>query len=213
MLMASASILFSSCYKNSIKGEGSVLSDTRQLSSFNAVYANGDADVEIHSSATNKVIVTGYQNLVPAYKTKVRDGRLTLEFEDHYWNVRNNNIKVDVYATELTSVQINGSGDVYVGADIGGRYMDADVNGSGNITLSSNNYEDMNLKVNGSGDIDAQAARAANADARISGSGNIKLTVHQYLDAHITGSGNIDYWGDPERVDTEVSGSGKIRKH
>jgi hypothetical protein len=212
ILMASSIMLFSSCYKNSIKGEGTVTSDTRSVPSFSSVAANGDVDVEIHASETDKVIVTGYQNLVPVYKTKVRDGRLTLEFEDQYWNVRNNNIKVDVYTRDVDGVIMNGSGDIYVGADAAAENMNAEINGSGNITISTNNCHEMNLKVNGSGDINARSAHAENSDVRISGSGDIKLTVHSYLDAHITGSGNIDYWGNPERVDTEISGSGKIRK-
>ena len=210
--MTSASVLCSSCHKNSINGEGPVTSDSRTVSSFYAIEANGEVDVEVHPSATNRVVVTGYHNLVPVYRTRVQEGKLVLEFEDSYWNVRNNNIKVDVYAKELTDVRMNGSGDIYVDADVNGEDMDAEINGSGNITIAANDYHDMNLKVNGSGDINARSARAERAEAEISGSGNIKLTVHQYLNARISGSGTIDYWGNPERVDTEVSGSGKIRK-
>jgi hypothetical protein len=212
ILMTSASVLFSSCHKNSIKGEGPVTTDSRSVSSFHAVEANGEVDVEVHPSATNRVVVTGYHNLVPVYRTRVQEGRLVLEFEDSYWNVRNNNIKVDVYAEELTDVRINGSGDTYVEAGVKGENMNAEINGSGNITIGDNSYQDMTLNVNGSGDIDARSARTETADADISGSGNIRLTVHNYLNARISGSGTIDYWGHPERVDTEVTGSGRIRK-
>jgi len=212
LLLSATGIVFSSCHKHSIKGDGSVTSETRNVSSFHTVCANGDVEVRIHQSTDERVVVTGYSNLIPVYKTKVKDGKLTLEFEDGYWNVRNNNIRVDVYTNELSGVDLNGSGDIYVGAGIDGESLHAEINGSGEIEIASNTYDDLSLKVNGSGEIRARDAEADNADARISGSGKITLTVHNYLNAKISGSGTIDYSGNPERVDTEVSGSGKIRK-
>lgn len=208
----SALILLASCSKYKLKGEGSTTSETRSLSSFTSVQANGDVNIQIHSSNTNKVVITGYENLVPVYETYVRDNRLVLQFQDKYHNIRNNNIKVDVYVTELSGVRMNGSGKVNIWSGISGDLMEVEVNGSGDIYIGQNNYQTMRLNINGSGNIKAKDAVAEKVYANISGSGNIDVTVTHFLDARISGSGNINYWGNPEEVDTDVAGSGRVRK-
>lgn len=208
-----SALAFSSCSKVRLKGEGSILSETRQLENFTEVEANGSTDVEIIPSATNSVIVTGYQNLIPAYDTRVRDGRLILEFKKGYINVRNNNIKVTVYTTATNRALLNGSGNIHFADDLNTNSMSVDINGSGNVFIGNNNFTTAHYKINGSGNINAKLAIAENVTAKISGSGDIDLTATKSLIAKISGSGSIDYWGNPSVVETDISGSGKVRKN
>ena len=71
-IIAAATVSFTSCRKHSLRGEGSTTSETRDLASFTSVEANGSTDIEIFASSENKVIVTGYSNLIPVYETKVK---------------------------------------------------------------------------------------------------------------------------------------------
>lgn len=206
-------IIFTSCHKGRIKGEGAIVTETRTLPAITAVQADGDVDVEIFASNANSVEVSGYQNLLPVYESSVHNGKLTLRFRDKYFNVKNNNIKVKLYVNGLNSMEINGSGNMYLNTGIKSEDMNAEINGSGHMYIAPGNYQSMELYINGSGTIDSRAATAVNAHATISGSGDIDLSVSKYLDARISGSGTIDYWGNPEKVDTEISGSGKIRKN
>lgn len=213
LLAAAVSLSLNSCYKNSIKGEGAVVTETRSIPAIKNIEADGDVDVEIYPATYNRVEVSGYQNLVPVYETSVSGNTLFLHFDDRYWNVRNNNIRVRVYLTGLEKISMNGSGNMSVNADMDSDAMEANINGSGNIYIGENHFDDLRINVNGSGEINSRSAIARNAWADVSGSGNIDLTVTSYLHARISGSGNIDYWGNPSEVNSEVSGSGKIRKH
>ncbi|MBL7719928.1 MAG: DUF2807 domain-containing protein [Flavipsychrobacter sp.] len=211
-IVLSTAVLFGSCRKNSMVGRGSVESETRTLSSFTSIEANGSTDIEIYASNTNKVIVTGYGNLIPIYETEVHGKTLHLEFKEGYWNIRNNNIKVTVYTTDMNAIHLNGSGNVNIHEDMNAHSMEVDVNGSGNIYIDNNKFDNFDCKINGSGNVKARAAECDDVYAKISGSGDIEITVNDLLDARISGSGDIDYWGSPEVVNTDVSGSGKVTK-
>jgi hypothetical protein len=205
-------IFFTSCRKDAMIGRGSVESETRTLSDFTSIDADGSTDIDIYPSSTNRVIVTGYGNLIGVYETDVRGNTLHLGFKNGYWNIRNNNIKVTVYTTDVNSVHLNGSGKVYIHPDMNSSTMSVDVNGSGDVTIEDNDFTRFDCDVNGSGAINARQASCDQVYADISGSGDIDVTVNDLLDVKISGSGSVDYWGTPEVVNTDISGSGKVNK-
>lgn len=208
-----STLVFASCSKTRLRGEGSVLSETRQVEAFTRVEANGSTDVEILPATSNSVVVTGYQNLIPAYDTRVSNGKLVLEFKRDYINVRNNNIKVTVYTTGISGIYLNGSGNYKVRTGIKTNSMNGEINGSGKISFDKNEFKEATYHINGSGEIDARSAEVENVTAKISGSGDIDLTATKTLSTKISGSGSIDYWGNPGSVSTDVDGSGKVRKN
>ncbi len=53
---------------------------------------------------------------------------------------------------------------------------------------------------------------ATQCAVRISGSGNVEINVKDELDATISGSGSVSYKGSPSKVNSNASGSGKVRK-
>lgn len=205
-------IAFSSCSKHRIKGEGSIVSETRSVSGFSGISLNGSEDVEVIPSNENKVIVSGYQNLVPVFKTKVSGSTLNLEFEHSYFNVRNNNIKVTVYTNGISKLDINGSGNITLRDSLKTDRLRMEINGSGNIYTYNNYIENVELDINGSGNINARNTTGRYVYAEVSGSGDAEITVKEKLDVKISGSGEIKYWGNPSSVNTDISGSGKVRK-
>lgn len=212
-LLLLSTIAFTSCHKARLRGEGAVVSETRTVSSFYTVELDGESNAEIIPSNTNKVVVTGYQNLVPVFETNVSGEKLTLKFRDKYINVRNNNIKVLVYTTQVSVARINGSGNIQIGDSLKTTNMQADINGSGNLYFGKNKFDKLEMRISGSGNISAYNAVSKYVDAHISGSGDIQTTVTETLNAHISGSGDINYSGNPYTVNLDVSGSGKVRKN
>lgn len=205
--------LFSACSKHLIQGEGRVLTETRALPHFDAVELNGSENIEIVSSTENKVEITGYQNLIIIYRTDVIDGKLVLEMDKEYYNIKNNNLRIKLFTTGINALQMNGSGNAVVRENIGIR-MNSSINGSGSITIGENYFSEFKATINGSGNINARSAQAEIADTKINGSGNISVTVKNYLSVKIYGSGIIDYWGEPiNGVSIKIEGSGKVRKH
>lgn len=208
-ILFAALLMMASCSRERLKGDGATISETRITAPFNSIDCNGSNEIRVFRDTVYRVIVTGYQNLVPAYTTNVSGGKLRLEYEDNT-RVRNDNISVDVYTPDVNNITLNGSGNIRINPGFEGVFG-GEINGSGNLYLAGGDFRQATYRVKGSGNISARNAVADTVHATISGSGNIELTVVDYLVARISGSGNIDYWGSPV-ADIDISGSGRVKK-
>jgi hypothetical protein len=124
---------------------------------------------------------------------------------------------------------VSGSGNI----DLQGkcRSFDSDVSGSGEVELTINITETADFGVSGSGKINASGSAQSvktsisgsgkvlaadletdRCQVRISGSGDVEINVKSELDATISGSGSVSYRGNPKKVNSNSSGSGKVRK-
>lgn len=105
---------------------------------------------------------------------------------------------------------LSGSGSIKLNAAIAG-LADFDISGSGEVEASGSS-QTVKAEITGSGKVLAANMETDKCTARISGSGDIEINVKSELDARITGSGTVGYKGDPARVNSDASGSGKVRK-
>ncbi len=138
-------------------------------------------------------------------------------------------LELDVDATGDVEADVSGSGDI----DLKGkcRRFDSDVSGSGKVNLAINIEQEADFAVSGSGKIEASGSaqdvkatisgsgkvlaadmQTNRCEVRISGSGDVEINVKNELDANITGSGSVSYRGNPNKVNSHASGSGKVRK-
>lgn len=209
ILLLASIITLAACNKPSLRGSGATVTEVRSVPAFNNVRVEGSGNATITQGTTASVQVTGYENLVPAYETYVTNGTLVLKFKNDYHNIRNNNISVKIVTPSLERTSINGSGSMLI-KNFTGNLFQTEINGSGKVTVENSRYLTANLEVNGSGDIHAQQLTAGDVEARISGSGRIEITCFVKLVARISGSGDVFYWGNPQHLDMQVSGSGKV---
>jgi hypothetical protein len=224
-------VIFTSCEKASINGSGTTTTESRNVTAFTGVQAEGSTDVDIVKGTRQKVEVSGYKNLVTIYETQVHNGILVLKFRNDFNNIRNNNITVRIEVPQISSAGLNGSGNLSVRNFTGnsltstvngsgklallnltGSELSSTINGSGDVTATNCSYNQLYARVSGSGKIKAAQILSDNAEASISGSGIIELTASQKLKARISGSGEIRYYGNPTATDVDVSGSGKVKR-
>ena len=204
-------LISTSCSKHSIRGSGSTVIEPRSIGSFTTIQSNADIKVFISYGITQKVEVKGYENLVAITETNVANNKLTIRYNDKYYNVRNSNIEVYITIPVLTAAATNGSGDMWINGFRNAAMLDAMINGSSNFNISNCNYTMSRFDVNGSGNIKASGLTAKNTEATIHGSGDIEISCSDNLKARIYGSGDIRYWGNP-LLDVQISGSGRVRK-
>ena len=67
----SAMLSLLSCSKERISGNGSTITETRNISNFTAISASGSTNVYINQGAAFRVEVKGYSNLLPYYETRL----------------------------------------------------------------------------------------------------------------------------------------------
>jgi hypothetical protein len=157
-------------------------------------------------------------------------GQSVISADDLDLNVSGSgSLTLDINATGDVEADVSGSGDI----DLKGKCksFDSDVSGSGKVILAVNINDNASFGVSGSGKIQASGSAnsvrttisgsgkvlAANletnrCEVRISGSGDVEINVKNELDATISGSGSVAYKGNPSKVNSHASGSGKVRK-
>jgi hypothetical protein len=105
---------------------------------------------------------------------------------------------------------VSGSGDIEFALAITNN-VDFSISGSGKI-MGSGTSEYVKTSVTGSGKILCKDLETNRCDVRISGSGDVEINVKTELDANISGSGTVTYKGNPSKVNSSASGSGKVSK-
>ena len=113
-------------------------------------------------------------------------------------------------SSENLSCSVTGSGDIII-SGASGKDLRCSVTGSGNITLkSSGSFSTADISITGSGKYIGESFKIETAKIRVTGSGNCNCHVTKSLEANVTGSGKITYVGNPTKIDTRTTGSGKI---
>lgn len=216
-----------------IKGDGEVKKETREVSNFTSLSSQGSMNVQISYGSSNSVTVEADENLLPYIETTVEDGRLMIRSKRNVNLKSKSRMNVYVSMTKINSLKLSGSGNINGdGAFTNDSKTDMAVSGSGNLTLTFDKFKDLDLAIAGSGNIDlkgngtnsisAQISGSGNidcsnissndVDAKISGSGNVKVYASNSIDAKISGSGNVFYKGSATKINSKVAGSGKVLK-
>lgn len=105
---------------------------------------------------------------------------------------------------------ISGSGKINMQADVSGT-ASFDISGSGDA-LARGSAGQVEARISGSGKVLAAALETKACKVRISGSGSVQINVSEELEATISGSGDVQYTGNPSRLNVHSSGSGKVKK-
>lgn len=139
------------------------------------------------------------------------------------------NMNIEADASGEVEADVSGSGDLILKGKC--REFNSDVSGSGKVNLTMNIGGTADFGISGSGKIEASGSAATvktnisgsgkvlaanletnRCEVRISGSGDVEINVKSEIDANISGSGTVSYRGNPSKVNSHSSGSGKVKK-
>ncbi len=189
------------------EGSGTIVTESREVSGFDAVRIFGSGDIAIDITGTESLSLTADDNLMEILTTEVSGNTLDLSVERGNSISPSQEIEYDITAENLTALSIFGSADIKVtGADVS--EFEINISGSGDIELVGA-AELLSIVISGSGDIDASALVTKAGSVRISGSGDIVVNATDELDVTISGSGNVEYIGSPI-VNQTISGTGSV---
>lgn len=107
---------------------------------------------------------------------------------------------------EKTNIEIDGSGNIQVGANT--QTITTKIDGSGNVEVTG--LADLQVvMIEGSGDYYGFDLQSTLCDVTIDGSGDTEVNVQEVLNVTIEGSGNVYYKGDPS-ITEKGDGSGEV---
>ena len=195
---------FSSCNK----GNGSLITSEKEVSSFDGVSVSSSATVNYHKSNETRVVVTVDDNLFQYVKITVKNNILHVGTKNGTYSFTT--FIVDVYSPRVTDISISGSGSFENVEKIIESKVETKISGSGKIKgwFECDNFS---IKISGSGKMDGNV-KCTDFSSQISGSGNVNLTGDaSHSDIHISGSGHFNGKGfSTYNADIRVSGSGNI---
>lgn len=216
-----------------VNGSGEVVSEVRELPSFDAISLAGGFQVIVRQNPSSRVEVRTDKNLQPLLETRIVDGSKgrTLEIAPKKGSSLNGSVRPQIIIdmAQLRAIAIGGSGNIKVEA-MKTPSVDASIGGSGDISFvnieseslafsvagsgdikASGTTQVLRLSVAGSGDIRARSLQAEEVKVSIAGSGNTEVFARKTLNVSIAGSGDVAYLGAPE-LKLSVAGNGKVKK-
>ncbi|MEP1034739.1 head GIN domain-containing protein [Ekhidna sp.] len=222
LLLAAIVIIPSNAQKRSV-----------DVGSFSELSLGISATLYVKQGSDDKIEIECDDDIFEKIEFEMRGDKLVIKKEGKWnWNDGWRRSAVDIYVTmrkieglsvsgsgliesdgqldtEDIRLSVSGSGDMDL--DINSDEMDLRISGSGSIRLDGEANE-AEAKISGSGRVKAEDLTVKSFEASISGSGSCYITATEEVSAKISGSGSVYYAGDPKRINSNSSGSGKIRK-
>lgn len=222
--------VFSSCVGNmfnSVNGNRNVITEVRKASdNFTKIKVSTGIDVYITQGSKNKITVEADENLHDIIRTDIEDGVLKIYSEKSIWKAKARKVYVTIVNLDLLTAT-SGS-DVY----------SENVIKTDNISISTTSGADIKISVNavsvatsstsGSGikitgtttnhassatsgaSIDAYQLESVNAIANVTSGADINIYASEKLEAKATSGGDIDFKGNPKKINKTSNSGGSV---
>lgn len=224
------SILFTSCIYSgpSIRGNGNVTKETRNVEEFDEIEVSRGMNVYISQGETTKVEVNADENLIDAIETIVVGDVLEIRAIK---NIRNATTKkVFVTVPKISSVKTSSGSNVYsetlfdaktiefssssgsnLKFEVNAERIKASTSSGSNITLKGKTGSFLGKASSGS-NIFAEELSAKSCESKASSGSNIWITAEDNFIGVASSGANVFYFGEPGSTDIEKSSGGNVIK-
>lgn len=226
MVAAQSAMAFN--WTKTVKGNGHVTKDTRNVKSFTGVKSSAGINVYLFQGDEEKVVVETDDNLQECLITEV-DGSILKCYMD--CNVRHAS-KLNVYVNfkQLNKIKASSGSDVYGETTITSDFLDIDVSSAadvkvevkaGTVNCDASSGADAVIKgkaeyfdgdASSGADIKAEDLKVKSCKASASSGADIRISVSDKIDAHASSGGDVIYYGNPEIEHVSESSGGDVRR-
>lgn len=213
---------------NGIKGNGNVIKQEREISSFTSIEVGGAFRVFLSQGDKVALTVEADENLMDVIKTTVIGNRLKITTDEDINDSEALNIYLTV--TQLEEMEISGackltcetkitvdemdldcSGATDVEMKLAAKELDLDFSGASHVDMFGSAGE-VSLDLSGASDLDALEFEVDELEADISGASHAQVFVKSELSVDLSGAASLKYKGEPRLVETDVSGAANLKK-
>jgi hypothetical protein len=191
-----------------IKGSGTAKSETRGLTGFKEIEANGAVNLNIGFGSEYALKIEADDNLLEHITTNVNGDTLVIGSKDHI----NPKSKVNITITmpQLDRLEINGAsaGDV---VGFKGDKLELALNGASNLRIAGE-VRELKALASGASSINAESLKAENADVDANGASKITVNATGDLKADASGASSVTYVGEPRSLKQNSSGVSSVKK-
>lgn len=211
------------------RGSGNIITETREVSSFDSVKVEYPAQVTIKQGKVESLSIEADDNLLPDLNTQVRGNTLEIFYiktGDKFINPTKpvvititlkdikdvefssaGDLTIDSLETDTLDVTLNGAGNLDL-KNVTLKRVSVNLNGAGSMTASGT-ADDIDVTISGFGDFKGEDLQGKAAKVTISGAGSATVWVDDQLDAEISGAGSVNYYGSPN-VTKQTNGIGGV---
>jgi len=225
--------LFSSCILSNQKpiyGNHQLVNKRIDIKDYESVVLKipGEVNYQQFSDSAPYLQIHTDENIFNALNVRVEGNQLVIEAKKDSL-LKPSQLTIYTCSHNLNQAELAGSGEIRLKGEVNAKNFKLNIFGSGNFLADSLICEKIeanifgsgntqltgasanaSFKITGSGSIQAFNFLVQNLDCGIMGSGNVEALITKKLDANVTGSGNLSYRGDPESINKNVTGSGKV---
>jgi len=224
-----SSILGSCIFTGSIKGNGNVVEETRDLDEFSKISVSRGMNVYITQGTSTKVTVKADENLLKVIDTYVDDETLKVTCTKMIKNATSN--KVYVTVPDLKNIKSTSGSNIFSEDSLKTGNLEIKSTAGSNIRLSLESGEltisaaagsniflngmakSVVMKASSGSNIKAGDLQTENCDAKVSSGANIWIKVQNGLTAKASSGGNLFYSGEPNPLNITKSSGGNIIKN
>jgi hypothetical protein len=213
------------------RGSGKVITETREVSGFDALSVEYPAQVFIQQGNTESLRIEAEDNLLPDLKTQVKGNTLKI-FYKKTGNKHVNPTKpviititvkdlkdvgfssageltIEALKTDHLGIALNGAGNIFLN-DVTVKGIAVNLNGAGSMTASGT-ADNVAVAISGFGDFKGADLHGKTTNVNISGAGSASVWADNELSATISGAGSVNYYGSPA-VTKQINGIGGVNK-
>ena len=215
-----------SCFQG--KQHGPLVKETRNVDNFDELEVSHGIDVYLTMGNDERLELETPEGLLKELITEVEGGTLKIYFDKSFnWN---SETTIYLEAKKLRKIHASGGSDVKGENVVEAKNLDLAASGGSDLHLKVD-VRDLEVKVSGGADVvlvgsaeylEAETSGGSDlkafdlvvqvADLEASGGSDIKVTVEEEIDATTSGGADIEYMGNPQKVNTDSSASSDIRK-
>ena len=231
LIMSGSMSIFAQAFNNtSVKGNGIMVKRSLKTTDYNTINIHGSMEVILFKGKEGDITIEAEENIQDFILIESDGKVLSVGFKNNTSLLNIKKITVHVPFQEISGISVSGSSNVIASDLMSAKFLDLNLKGSGvmklNLEIAKLNIDlggsgkmeltgtakDMSINSRGSGKINAENLVCANVDASVSGSGGAIVYATNNLKTRIKGSGNIQYKGNPSKVDAKTFGSGKTQE-
>lgn len=210
----------------SISGNGKIITQDRNVSSFHAIRVNAGMDVELTQGSEVKLQVEADENLMPIIRTEVKDGVLEIYPEKSIRNAKT--MKVHLTFKDLDGITANGGCDINSKGKVNLAKLETTLNGGCDIKLDlkverlscthtggcdaifTGEASECSFTVSGGSDVEATDLAIGDCTIVATGGSDVDVNVSGALSINAAVASDVTYVGSPSEVSKVASGGSDI---
>lgn len=226
-MLAMIGVIESCDHKN---GSGTIVTQTRNVGTFNEVSIGGAFEVQIKMGSAAKVVIEADDNIIDYIEATVKKGQLKISLNDGL-SINDAHMKVFITTTELDLVNSSASAKVVVldemksdekvvlkassGSNISAAIIspatEADASSGAEIVVKGRT-KTFKAESSSGASVKASELLSENTIAQSSSGGSTSVHASLQLNAKASSGGSITYRGEAEAVIKESSGGSITKK-